>query len=425
MKQRAALLSLLLLGACGTDGPLLQKSAEPAKPTTAGPAASTSAAASPTAPKPGVNSAVQVGAKKLSIASAELDARCERVVAPFALTDNFDALWKLSLTVAGNTVSQTIEQMNTGPGATTAGNKGKAKQQGQKFKQTLPIELRQAAMRMNWLPMDMEVLYGQEQLKKLSIVERRGKALASYATADKLLAEVLAGVQEPHDYQFRIFVAANAGENAEALPGGLVVVDRALVDDPKLRNKAYFAVAHEVAHVLQRHQTRAVQARIIDSVALAGSVKGLIQAMRNTQGKEAIATVRVLIGGKLLFEKHASDQELQSDACAMRVLYAGFAQSQPRLIASVQAFANGLPPEPPAKIVKTAATAEDQWDALVDLVQRPVDAHPRTGERIGNLVSMLKILREGLAAESKPAVAPPKTAVKPLPTLADTKAGKT
>lgn len=35
---------------------------------------------------------------------------------------------------------------------------------------------------------------------------------------------------------------------------------------------AYFALAHEIAHLLQRHETRSIQARITDSI---GSFEGL------------------------------------------------------------------------------------------------------------------------------------------------------
>jgi predicted Zn-dependent protease len=53
--------------------------------------------------------------------------------------------------------------------------------------------------------------------------------------------------------------------NAMARPGGFLYVDQGLLSDSKAKLKARFALAHEVAHVLQRHETKELQGLIVDS----------------------------------------------------------------------------------------------------------------------------------------------------------------
>ena len=121
--------------------------------------------------------------------------------------------------------------------------------------------------------------------------------------------------------------------------------------------------------------------------------------------------MQLMVGGKLLFEKHAESQELQSDSCAVRVLDTALSDDR-RLLAAVQGFASGLPKRAAAAAPAAPAkpNAVEEVSKLVELVSRPVDAHPSTEQRLRNLDAMLAKLRERPANLKPPGAKP---AVKP------------
>jgi predicted Zn-dependent protease len=163
----------------------------------------------------------------------------------------------------------------------------------------------------------------------------------------------------------------------------------------KLTSKGYFALAHEVAHILQRHETRNAQARLIDAVSLRGGIKDLITMMKNAADRNR-TMIATLLGGKLLFEQHFSSQELAADACGMRLLSRAL-NSEKELLDSVSAFASSLPPsKEPAKVNATSSSLNDSIknaNDVVELVTRPVDQHPNSDVRLKFFSEMLKILR--------------------------------
>ncbi len=389
----------LLLASCGTDGGLANlvppTSGQPAQPG----AASHGNAGSPGAPS---GATATVGTRKVELAAVELDAKCERMVAPFEPSDNIGELLRIVYEQGSATVSDTISTKISGSSAATANA-------GSKFKRNLSGEVRRSALRMNWLPMSFEVTFGRRELEQAEVLRadsREGRKW--YPVAQALLAEVLKGVKEPYVYKFEIYVSTEKGENAMALPGGFIIIDKALLERPELRGKAFFALSHEISHVLERHQTRALQARIIDSLALGASLPDLVKTIHQTHS-EPIAVTRLLIGGKLLFEKHSETQELQADSCGVRVLDNAFNDNR-RVVAALQSFADTLE-KPKARPVKTSTqnASAAQLDNLVDLVKRPVDAHPSTEERIKNLREMLVEIRK------RPDAAKPGMPVRPAP----------
>lgn len=401
-----------LLASCATDGPL--KLPAPSAGVSGSPAAASSAPFGPssaTVSAGNAGSTIKVGAKNVELVGVVFDPKCSSPVAPFDMTDNVEELAKFGGAMLSDGLStyagQQVQQL-----AGSASGKKTAKPVAPKVAALSP-PLRRAAKRMNWMPMSVEDKYGAYLLDQMKekIMPREGKVGPKfYPKADALLAEVLAGVKQPYAYKFEAFVSTEAGSNAMALPGGRIVIDKALLDKPELRDKAYFAVAHEVGHVLQRHQTHALQSRVVDALALKGSLPDMIKTMKSA-GSEPQAVVQLLVGGKLLFEKHSEQQELQADSCGMRMLDDGKAADS-RLLAAVTAFANSLPkPQPAAK-------EDDALAAVIDLVQRPVDAHPNTVDRRKNLDQMLVELgkRPGLKTPVSPNLPIPQKA-QALPTL--------
>ena len=414
----AGVLGSMLLAGCANDGRSLALPAGLSSSLTADtpPTATAAPATGSGAAKLAGTATLQLGGKQVEVTSVELDTQCSALVRPFDPSDNITELSKLVAEMAAEVaVAQAGDSLQKALGMGSSS----AKPVGSRHNITLSV--RRAALRMNWLPMALETMYGQSLLDQMrgELVGRDDKVgTRLYPQADALLAEVLAAVGEPSGYQFKLFIRADAGENAMALPGGFLVIDKALVADPKLRNKAYFAVAHEVAHVLQRHQTRAVQARIIDAVSLQKGLPDLIKTVQASHS-EPKAVLALFATGKRLFEKHYEGQELQSDACAVRLLDSTFKDNR-RLRTVLSAFVAGLPRTPPAAPPAAGRETAQNLDNLGDmvlLVSRPIDQHPTAEARLANLRMMLaEVEKRPLPAD--PAAKPlPKVNLPKLPTL--------
>lgn len=66
--------------------------------------------------------------------------------------------------------------------------------------------------------------------------------------------------------------------------------------------KAYFALAHEVAHVLQRHETKDLQSMVIDSISAKKDLMNVI----STAGSNSAGVIEHVKVGKNLFSRHHS-----------------------------------------------------------------------------------------------------------------------
>lgn len=301
--------------------------------------------------------------------SSMLDKKCENPVAPFALTDNLATLAVTAGKVAANDVAT---QMNGG-----------GKIQTQQVKHKIPHTIRLAAQQLNWLPMAAEKLYGDHLFEQepdiLAPESKRGKLI--YPKAQKILDDVLSNVPETSEYTFQIHILKQSGSNARAIPGGHLYIDENLLTNPSLRGKAYFAVAHEISHVLQRHETRALQGRVIDTVSLVSDFPKLLKTM-NASRSDPRAIIGIVGAGKEMYSRYHADQEMQADACAVRLLSNVFADKR-ELANSIRQFVDNLPKAAPER-----AKPQDNFSFLSELVTRPMDRHPNTMERVAHLNEM-------------------------------------
>lgn len=321
-------------------------------------------------PAPGASDTVQVKEiKKLSpVALVVLDKNCPDIVQPYKLTDNVASLAVFS---AKEGAKDFIKRLL--PGGTAASAK-----QGE-----LSDSTRLAAKQLNWLPMNAEVRYGEESHKgETNVLDRQSKlGQKHYPVADSMLKEILTNVQEKHEYSFQLFILKNSTRNAMARPGGLLYLDQGLIDNPEQRPKAYFALAHEIAHVLQRHETKELQGMIVDSIH---TKDDLMNVMRNVKSDPAVILAHVK-ASKDTFSQHHADQELQSDSCAARLLSRVFSD-RVELGNTLDAFLKDLPPPEPMKPRPTSQSDADKLATIGhDIVNTPLKRHPSTQERSANL----------------------------------------
>lgn len=332
-----------------------------------------------------------------------VDKNCSTVVEPFKITENL-----------GTLIKDTV-------GGLLGGLKDRIANRGAKpDPKQISEEARLRAKRMNWLPMNVEVMYGQRLHDQETLILERDKPDGKkyYPVAEKILEDVKKGIGTAHEYDFRLFILKQPGRNALARPGGFLYLDAGLLKDPKQLDKAYFAVAHEVSHVLKRHETRELQGLIIDSFETTEDLKLIANASNNAEA--ILAKVKI---NKDQYTRHHMDQELQADACAARVLRESY-QSDPKLAATISSFLKELTPPTreeleaetnalAAKADVAAKTAEieaaqaqggkkakkkekeekveDALDASAlayDVVTSPARRHPNSKERTENLTSM-------------------------------------
>jgi Zn-dependent protease with chaperone function len=321
-----------------------------------------------------------------SQASVVLDKNCPQIVQPFELTDNLASLATFGVEEAIKTGEKILGSLFSSlaiaqdPGAVSLDTM-----------EEIPHSLKLAAKQLNWLPMTAEVMYGERSHKEETSILARDHKLGKkyYPIADKMLDEILSKVDQKHEYEFKLFILKNNGGNAVARPGGFLYIDQGLIANSTRHPKAYFALAHEVAHVLQRHETKDLQSMVVDSISAKKDLVNVVSGAGSNPGM-VIEHVKV---GKNLFTRHHIDQELQSDACAIKLLDRVFADEQ-KLTDSIQVFLKDLPAPEPEKTASVPVSDLERLAASVhEIVDTPIKRHPNTLERAANLDAIYKEIK--------------------------------
>jgi hypothetical protein len=326
--------------------------------------------------------------KTSRIALVVVDKNCPDIVQPYKMTDNIASMLNFTLKDTISGAGDKLGDLIKGKPTTTP--KGG----------DISNSARLAAKQLNWLPMNAEVRYGEQSHKTetglLPRDSKKGKEY--YPIADKMLEDILSQVKEKHEYQFKLFILTNDTRNAVARPGGYLYIDKGLLDKPEQHPKAYFALAHEIAHVLQRHETRELQSMIVDSFTAKDE---LMKVMTTVRSDPSVILGKVKVG-KDVFARHHIDQELQADSCGTRLLSRVYPDRQD-LANSLNAFLKDLaPPQATPQPVQPQSDAEKLAAAAYDIVSSPVDRHPNTQERTQNLLAMYNEVTSGTAAADSP-----------------------
>jgi hypothetical protein len=322
--------------------------------------------------------------KVAPVASIMLEKNCPNLVQPYRLTDNLASLGVFAEKQAMGGLGNML------PGLT--GKSAPAPQTG------IPASTRLAAKQLNWLPMNVEKLYGERLHRQETNVLSRETKLGRkyYPIADKMLQDILAHLGQSQPYDFQLFILKSAAHNALSRPGGYLYVDQGLLDKPALYPKAYFAIAHELAHELQRHETMELQSQIIDSISIEDDLTKTI-ASAGANPEAVLAHVKT---GKNMFIRHHIDQELQADSCAARMLSRVFPERQ-ELANSLNAFLKDLPkPEPEKQSAPPQSEAERLAASLHDVVESPIKVHPNSLEREDNLRAMYAEISRATASSA-------------------------
>jgi Zn-dependent protease with chaperone function len=230
------------------------------------------------------------------------DQMCTEIIEPFALSDNFSAIAEDVVIKEGAAI---LGNLATGGQATTTGD-------------DLLIKAKTSAKQLNWLPMEQEIAYGQKihdlviaNEKRAIIRTDKGRVEKLYAQADSLIARVMEQITEEHPYTFQILLIDNDDVNATALPGGFLHLNTGVLQS----DHAELVLTHEIGHVFKRHQTRETQARLIDTVDSVDDLRQLL-GMNTDVLDQSMERAAGLYGS---FQNFSRQQELQADACAVRM----------------------------------------------------------------------------------------------------------
>ena len=102
------------------------------------------------------------------------------------------------------------------------------------------------------------------------------------------LGSRLAAQTQDGGQNFRFFVVRDPGINAFALPGGFIGVNQGLITATANESQLASVLAHEVAHVTQRHIARSIRAQGRQSLASAAAILAAILIGAATGAGDAV-----------------------------------------------------------------------------------------------------------------------------------------
>ena len=305
--------------------------------------------------------------------NVELDPQCKTLVQPFGITDNAASLAVLAAKLK---VKGFMDGLNNGNANANA-----------KPLQVIEI-MRYAAKSMNWLPMSLEVQLGESKLADIETLneDKNPDVQRTYSEGRKVLADIVKDLPQPLPYEFRLKVRPGGSKNtpnATALPGGIILADRYLFGKGADLDNAYFVMAHEVSHVLQRHQTRMYQARLVDAVE---SIDGLMKLTDNKAQINPSTLIGYSTALKKLFINFTEQQELQADSCAMQMMAKRYPDHK-QLAAKLALIEKRM--DKPVQTEADGPKSAQLLDALKYLGDGVTERHPNTIQRQNNLKMLL------------------------------------
>lgn len=209
----------------------------------------------------------------------------------------------------------------------------------------------------------------QEVLREYTAYEDPG--LNDYVNR---VGQSVARVSERSNIPYRFTVLDHPVVNAFAAPGGYVFVTRGLMSAVKNEAQLAAILGHEVAHVVERHAMKRMQAQAATLLAqIAGAVKGM--------GGREIAAANDM--ASLIFLGYDREAEYHADALGIKYAYAAGYDPKEML-----GFFDVLQHEQESiGIGQPSSVQELVWD------------HPPTGKRVENTRQAIENLKLWQAAE--------------------------
>ena len=143
--------------------------------------------------------------------------------------------------------------------------------------------------------------------------------VAGYLTS--LGSKLILGSREAHpDQEFEFFAVQDASINAFALPGGFMGFNTGLIITAQSESELAGVMAHEIAHVTQKHLARMIAGQKYSMLAsLAGAALAILAARTNPQAGQAVlvASQARQIQSQLDFTR---EHEKEADRIGLNIL---------------------------------------------------------------------------------------------------------
>ena len=213
-----------------------------------------------------------------------------------------------------------------------------------------------------------EIKLGREAQKQVqsSTPRVQGTAASYVSSLGRQIAATAGGPKYPYSFS----VANYRDLNAFALPGGPVWVNRGVLQAARTESQVAGVLAHEVAHVAQRHAAQQISKGMI-----ANGLLGLLGAVLGNAGgaRTAQTGAQVLAGGYLM--KFSRDDEREADRVGVEIMRrAGW---------------------DPRGLLEFMQILRDQAGRDPGSVEVFLSTHPSPGERIEQLRAQLSRVKSG------------------------------
>ena len=119
-------------------------------------------------------------------------------------------------------------------------------------------------------------------------------------------------------YPYSFSVANYREINAFALPGGPVWINRGVVHAATNESQVAGVLAHEIAHIAQRHAAEQITKAMFANFGL-----GILGALLGNSGGASAAQTAAGLGTSLWFLKFSRDDEAEADRIGLRILRGG------------------------------------------------------------------------------------------------------
>jgi predicted Zn-dependent protease len=172
-----------------------------------------------------------------------------------------------------------------------------------------------AAGALSLISVEQEIAIGREaQVEaRKTTPQVRDTAVARYV---EQVGRRLAAQARGPEYPYSFTVADKADLNAFALPGGPVWVHRGILEAAQDEAQLAGVMAHEVAHVAQRHA-----ADQLTKATVANGLLGLLGSVLDGRGKSEAATrVGAGVATQMMFLKFSRDDEREADRVGAEIV---------------------------------------------------------------------------------------------------------
>src|SRR5690606_22545496 len=166
------------------------------------------------------------------------------------------------------------------------------------------------------------------------------------------------------NFGYRFYIVNTDQVNAFSIPGGFIYINRGLIEQTNNLSELAGVLAHEIAHVEERHGAEQIERMQRANVGLS---LAYILLGRAPSGLERAA---IEVGGAAIFARYSREPEFEPDATAAR------------LLASAGITPNGL-----ATFFSTLRAERERQPGILE---QWFSTHPTTEDRIAQVRSLIR-----------------------------------